>query len=451
MAHRVERLAESAEEPSAEDVMPHARARPMISVPRRSGRTAIAAALAAIVALSLAAWFWQGSLSAPRSSLQSMPRIFKVVPNAVASRLTITGTLKAGKMVPIVAPFDGFILDRKAQLGDRVAAGDTILIMDPGEAQSRFREAQAILLKATMALDVLVRWEISPDVTRARRALDGADAALAVVERQVAETKALLDRGIVSRNEFDGLVQQRDSQRMVAASSRLDLQTTLDRGNAENRQLADLEVKNAFARLEDLKHQLDGGTVVAPSTGVLVRPPVTTPSSQASLLSEPGTRVSRGQPLFAVADLAALVVVGKIDEVDINRIHVGQAVRISSDAFAGEVPGRIVTVSAEASGDPGATSAPSFEVRAIVSAEGGRLNSMRIGMSARMMIELAANPAALIVPVEAVRGTLAESKVRIRDPETGQEHDRRVTLGATSERGVEVLQGLEAGDVIVLP
>ncbi|MCK1651594.1 HlyD family efflux transporter periplasmic adaptor subunit [Bradyrhizobium sp. 149] len=411
----------------------------------------IAAALASIVAMSPAAWFWQGVISTPQSAPQPTSRVFKIVPSAVTSRLTITGTLKPGRTAPIVAPFDGFVLERKAQLGDRVAAGDTVLIMDTAEAQSRVREAQAILLKATMAFDVLVRWERSPDVTRAKRALENAEAALAIVERQVSETKTLLDRGIVSRNEFDGLVQQRDTQRMAADSSRLDLQTMLDRGNAENRQLADLEVKNALARLGDLKHQLDGSTVVAPSAGVLVRPPVAMPSSQTALLSEPGSRVSRGQPLFAVADLTGLVVTGKIDEVDINRVHVGQPVTISSDAFSGEVLGRIVAVSAEASGDQSASSAPSFEVRAAVRAQGALLGSMRVGMSARMTIELASDAGALIVPVEAVRGTLAEPRVRVRDPESGQEHDRRVALGATSERGVQVLNGLEAGEIIVFP
>src|SRR5262249_50624027 len=146
-------------------------------------------------------------------------RTFTVAPGAVVSKLTMTGILKAGKIVPIAAPFDGLILERRAELGDRVALGDTILVMDPGETQSRFRDAQAALLKASMALDVLLRWDTSPDVTRAKRAVEAADAALSVLERQVTETRALFDRGIVSRNEFDGLVQQRDAQRVAAAGS----------------------------------------------------------------------------------------------------------------------------------------------------------------------------------------------------------------------------------------
>ncbi|MDI3560528.1 efflux RND transporter periplasmic adaptor subunit [Bradyrhizobium sp. Arg816] len=411
----------------------------------------IAAALLAIVALSLTAWFWQNSASPPRSASESTPvRTFTVAPSAVVSRLTLTGTLRAGKVVPIAAPFDGPIRERRVQLGDRVVAGDTVLVMDPGEVQSRFRDAQGSLLKASMALDVLLHWDTSPDVTRAKRALEAADAALAVLERQVTETKALFDRGIVSRNEFDGLVQQRDAQRVAAVGSRLDLQTTLARGNAENRQLADLEMKNAQARLADLKQQVDGSTVLAPSSGILVRPPATTPSAQGSLSTEPGSRVSRGQALFSVADLSTLLVVGRIDEVDVNRVHVGQTATITSDAFASEIAGRIVGVSAEANTDQGGNPAPSFEIRAAMSVEAARRELVRLGMSARMTIELSANAKALVVPIEAVGGTREEPRVRIREPESGREFDRRVVLGTTTETGVEVLSGLGAGEVLLL-
>lgn len=451
MAHRVERLTVNAETPDAAETKRPVRACMTGFVPRQIKRVTIAAALLAVVALSLTTWFWQNGVSPPQTPAGlTTARTFTVAPSAVVSRLTLTGTLRAGKTVPIVAPFDGPILERKVQLGDRVAAGDTVLIMDPGEVQSRFRDAQGSLLKASMGLDVLVHWDTSPDVTRAKRAIEAADATLAVLERQVTETKALFDRGIVSRNEFDGLMQQRDAQRVAAASSRLDLQTTLARGNAEYRQLADLEMKNAQARLADLKQQLDGSTVFAPSSGILVRPPATAPSTQGSLSTEPGSRVSRGQALFSVADLSTLIVVGRIDEVDVNRVHVGQAAMITSDAFAGEIAGHIVGVSAEANANQGGNPAPSFEVRAAISVEAARRDMVRLGMSARMTIELMANAKALVVPIEAVGGTRVKPMVRIREPGSGREFDRPVVLGATTETGVEVLGGLETGEVVVL-
>ncbi|KQQ40744.1 hypothetical protein ASF58_07075 [Methylobacterium sp. Leaf125] len=91
--------------------------------------------------------------------------------------------------------------------------------MDTGDIESRLREAQAAFLKRSMAINLLDRCSTSPDVTRARRTQETAEASLAVIVRQVTETKNLLDRGIVSRNEYDGLVQQRDSQRNTATGA----------------------------------------------------------------------------------------------------------------------------------------------------------------------------------------------------------------------------------------
>ncbi len=189
---------------------------------------AIVASAAAIVALASLAWVWQAPVQAPAGTAVPAGRLFTVVPGTLSLRLTMMGIVGAGKTVAVLAPFDGAVRERRAQLGDHVAAGDTLLVMDAGEVQGRLRDAQAALLKAAMIADTLARWDTSPDVMRARRTLEAAESSLAVLERQATETKILFDRGIVSRNEYDALVQQRDTQRAMVASGRQDQQTTLE-------------------------------------------------------------------------------------------------------------------------------------------------------------------------------------------------------------------------------
>jgi RND family efflux transporter MFP subunit len=371
------------------------------------------------------------------------------------SRVTILGTIGAGKSVAVVSPFDGTVRERRAELGERVAAGDILVMMDGGEAESRFREAQSGLLKASMALDVLNRWDNSADVMRARRTLESTEATLSTYERQVIETKALLDRGIVSRNEYDGLVQQRDTQRVGAASARQDLQTTMERGNANNRQLAELDLANARARLSDLKQQVDGTMVRAPVAGILTRPPASGSASlQTPTVMDPGVRLTRGQSIFAIADTQTLIVTGKADEVDVNQLRIGQPVTIASDAFPGDpIIGRVVSVSAEAdSSIGGAARAPSFEVRAAFTGQSDEQRRIiRLGMSARMTIETRSNSSAIVIPVEAVRDATTAPVVRMRDPKTGEERDQPVVLGSTSESGIEIVKGLDAGATIIMP
>lgn len=410
------------------------------------------ASAAAIVALASLAWVWQAPVQAPAGTAVPAGRLFTVVPGTLSLRLTMMGIVGAGKTVAVLAPFDGAVRERRAQLGDHVAAGDTLLVMDAGEVQGRLRDAQAALLKAAMIADTLARWDTSPDVMRARRTLEAAESSLAVLERQATETKILFDRGIVSRNEYDALVQQRDTQRAMVASGRQDQQTTLERGSTDNRRLADLDLANARARLADLQQQVDGALLVAAAAGILARPPASPQAGQILPPIEPGSRVTRGQPLFTIADTATLVVAGKVDEVDVNRIRVGQPASITSDAFPGRpIAGRVMSISSEATGDQG-TRVPSFDVRAAFSEEDvARRQKIRLGMSARMTIETRSNSSAIVVPVEGVRGAPSEPTVRIRDVASGAIRDQAVVVGDTTEGGVEILRGLEAGDVLVIP
>lgn len=378
-------------------------------------------------------------------------RTIAVARVAVSSSITLVGTVGPGKTVAAVAPFDGVIGERRAQLGAPVEAGDVLVVMEAGEVGTRLREAQAASLKSAMAVALLDRWADSPDVVRARRALEAAEASLLLNQRQVAETKKLLDRGIVSRNEYDGLVQQRDMQRNTAAGARLDLQAALDRGSADNRRLADFELQNATSRLADLQAQADGGVVRAPVAGIVTRPPAGGQSGSPPVTIEAGARLSRGQPLFSIADTTTLVVIGRADEIDVNRIRIGQAVSIRGDAFPGDpIPGRIVAIGAEADAGPAGGRIPTFEVRAAFS---GRTNArphpIRIGMSARMEIETAADPGAIVVPIEAVQDPATRPSVRVRDPRSDAITSRSVVLGPTNARGIEIVEGLEPGDIVI--
>lgn len=454
MAHRPQRIAD-APTPKAPGTAAEAGIAEARSLPVKP----VLSAACALTVVGLVALTWLRDTDEPEPGRPLPPsaaageRAITVAPVATASVVTLVGTVGPGRTVAAVAPFDGVIRERRAQLGAPVEAGEVLVVMDAGEIEIRLREAQAAFLKSAMAITLLDRWTESPDVVRARRTQEAAEASLLLNERQVAETKRLLDRGIVSRNEYDGLVQQRDIQRNTAASARLDLQAALDRGSADNRRLAELELQNAKARLADLQAQADGSIVRAPVAGIVARPPASGLSGAAPVIIEAGARLTRGQPLFSIADTATLVVTGRVDEIDVNRIRIGQPVSIGGDAFPGDpIPGRIVAISAEADTGPAGGRIPTFEVRAAFSGRiGAQSGPIRIGMSARMRIETAVNPRAIVVPIEAVREPETRPSVQVRDPRSGETLTRSVVLGPTHAQGVEILSGLQPGDIVIEP
>jgi HlyD family secretion protein len=408
------------------------------------------------IALLVAVWHWlpipghqSTTMGGDRSPEEKTFRIRSV---PTIRQITLRGTVGAGRAVPVLMPFDGVIGDMKVQFGDHVNSGDILFILESNEIETRLRDARSGVLKAAMALEVLENWDTSPDVVHAKRSLEAAETSLAKLEHQVGETKVLFDRGIVSRNEYDSLVQQRDGQKLAVAGAEQDLNAALKRGAIDKRQVAELELENAKAKLVETQRQFDGATVRAPSSGILLRPPVQTTTSPTSAFVDTGARVQRGQVALMVADLASLIVSGKVDEIDINHVRIGQAVSITSDAFpALSLSGRIISASAEADQDASGR-APTFNVRAGVSSLNDDARStIRIGMSASMTIDLNENPAAIVVPINSVQRQASGATVKIIDQKTGIAHEQPVTLGATTPTGIEITSGLTSGDVLLIP
>jgi multidrug efflux pump subunit AcrA (membrane-fusion protein) len=422
----------------------------------RTRKAIIAACVLGAILLLLAGWQWLprpgSSSTADHGAFSAAAKSFHVQSVPSTWQLSIRGVVGAGRAVPVPIPFDGVIRDMKVQFGDRVGAGDILIVMDSDEIEIRLREARSSLLKAAMALDAMNHWETGPEVSRAKRTMEGAQTALLKLERQSSDTKALLDRGIVSRNEYDSLVQQRDAQKLIIAGAQQDLTDALKRGSADGRQLAELDLENAKAKLMETQRQFDGATIRAPTSGILLRPPLANASTAMPTLVDNGAHVQRGQTALMIADLASLIVSSKVDEVDINRIRIGQAVSITSDAFPElSLSGRIVGGSAEADQDS-STRVPTFNVRAIISEpDDAARNVIRIGMSARMTINVDAKQDTIIVPIAAVQREASGPTVRIIDAQTGAEQVRQVTLGATTPSGIEIMSGVKSGDALAVP
>lgn len=409
----------------------------------------VAALLGAVVCLIGFSWVFH--MKGATKTVLPQEETFVVRQSKLSSRLTTPGIIRAGKQIAVVAPVEGMIAKRATEIGDYVEAGSPLLELDVSEAEGRLRDAEAGVLKAAVAANVLENWQSSPDVMRAKRGVETGESQLANLERQVVDSKKLFDRGIVPRNDYDSLVQQRNQQKVTLEGLRQDLETTLSRGGEQPRRVADLELQNAREKYGHLQAQIAARIIKAPSTGILVRPPATSQSQNANTPSiDVGARVSQGQPLFSIADTTTLVAIGKVDELDVNALRLGADVEISGEAFPGAViHGHISGISAEASADPGGK-APSFEIRvAFANDDERRKAAIKLGMSAKMMIEVRDDNAATLIPLAAVGRDHGATFVQVRDKGANQLRRQDVALGATTANYVEVLSGLEPGDVLV--
>lgn len=415
----------------------------------RRGR--IAAALALVCGMLALWWGLSGPGGAPGPAVPiEKSQVVKREP--FTSTLNVTGTIGPGNGIDITAPFDGVIKSIDFAYGDLVNQGQTLVELDLSELEQSRNEAESAYLKAAQASDDMASWASGPEVSRARRAAAMAMFQLGDTENKLRETKALLDRGLVSRSEYDGMVQQQRSQKATLDAAQEDLGTTLRRGLGPNRRLAELDLKNAQLRLAKLSAQFGGAVLRAPDDGIVVRPPPGQGNGAGAEALHVGSRVTKGQLIGTIARAGGLGVSFRLDEADINRIKVGMPVTVTGPGFADiSLAGQIASVAGEASKDSaGGTGKASFTATARLDAlTRDQAARVKIGMTAMVVVIAYSNPSAIVVPPEAVQGAAPAATVLVRDPRTGSTRPVTVQVGQVNPDGVEILSGLKSGDILV--
>lgn len=152
-----------------------------------------------------------------------------------------------------------------------------------------------------------------------------------------------------------------------------------------------------------------------------------------------------------IYDLSALTFDINVDELDISKIKVGQEVNITADALGGKTfTGKVDKVNINGATQGGVTTYP---VTVLVD---GAPTDLYPGMNVSAKITVEDAGVVLCIPVDAVQrgntvlvgapGALDETGTKVIDPSKLEE--REVTLGRSDSEYIEVLSGLEEGDVV---
>ena len=375
-------------------------------------------------------------------------RVVEVAPAALEVVVPMVGKLEPLDLATVVSPLTGAVRRLAFRYGESVEAGRALLELDTSQVEVEERTARAAVIRAAQRVRELEQWDSSSEVSDARRNLSRADLELQAARRSFAEVGALFEKGIVRREENeaarDGLAKSELDHRSVEEQ----LTSVIEKGSAENRQIAAMELENARVQFEKVESRRQQAAVIAPASGVVLLPGSRGVGGAAL---EEGARVEQGQPLLAVGNLATLGVVCSADEVDVARVRLGQAARVRTEAFAGRtLAGAVRSVSAQATAAR-AGGATGFEVVvALEDVPAEALSGFRLGLSATAEVVVYARPDALMVPIEAVRNDERGDWVEVVGGD-GRTARREVRLGETTVDAVEVVSGLAAGDRVAVP
>jgi membrane fusion protein, multidrug efflux system len=339
------------------------------------------APMRAVFALALLASMSSCSKKAEETVSKAPPPAPVKVPLTVASEqpspdvLTLTGLIAADQRSEVTADTQGKVVSVLVERGQRVKMGQPVVQLDVRTAALSAREAQANLESA-----------------RAQKKL---------AEEECKRAQTLLDKGAITRSEYD-----RQSTQCTS---------TLQ------------QVSAAQARADMITKSIAHGLVRAPFDGVVTEKSVVA-----------GEWVAPGRTLFTLVDDDPLRIDLSVPEAAVRAVQKGQKVELSAVAFPDKTFTATIT---RLGGEIGRTRS------LIVEATLDPQTDLVPGMFAEAHVVIGQTPRP-VVPAEAVvkRGKVWHAFIAVK----GELQDRIVQVGPAPEPGkLSILQGVNKGDKLV--
>lgn len=435
----------------------------------------------------------------PKAQLTAGRRV-TVAAGTVTSTVGGTGNAASASSAGVdFAGSGGTLTALYVQPGQKVTAGQLLARIDATSAQQTLQTAQAQLASARAQYDQTVngatavqRQKDQLAIQSAQLGLNAASSSLTEARQQlatdtaqqnqlVAQAQADLRAGTGSQAQLSQAEQTRTAtlakdrqaitqaqQQVAGAKNQLAQQKLTATANATpttsavaqaNAQLNSAKVAVTQARKaveQTLLKAPQAGTVISVSgrvgqvvagggSAAVSSSGSSGSGSGTSASGSSGSSVSSGSSssFIVIADLATLTVTANIAEADAASVKAGQDASVTFPAAGAAVTGKVTQISLSS-----ITSNNVIQYPVTVTLQNVPV-TVRLGASATVSITTGSVDDALYVPSGAVTSVGRTHTVTVvRD---GTESVVQVRIGLVGDRGTQIVSGLSAGDVVVLP
>ncbi len=320
------------------------------------------------------------------------------------------GMLQASKLVNVGAQVSGQIQSLAVSLGDEIKQGDLIAQIDSLTQQNSLKEAQASLNSLNAQY-------------KAKQAQ------IKQANYEYVRQKGMLAAKASSRADFENA------------------EATLAIYKAELAQL-DAEIEKAKINVDSANVDLGYTTINAPMDGTVVYTSV-----------EEGQTVNANQTTPTIIELAKLdtmTVKAEISEADVIFVHPGQTAVFtilgqSNKQYQGTLraiePGPTIMDGDDS--DLTISDSDAIYYNAVFDVDNPE-GILRIGMTAQVSIVLEKSQDTLIIPAQVLQRAGGKDAYTVPVLENGQVVQKPVKVGINNKVNVEIVSGLQEGDLVVL-
>ncbi|WP_335752687.1 efflux RND transporter periplasmic adaptor subunit [Sulfitobacter sp.] len=232
---------------------------------------------------------------------------------------------------------DARIAELRVSIGDKVAAGDILAILDNlPQLKSAVASAQAAL-RVREANLVQTRASNTASRAEAQASLERAEATAKATQSDLDRVTALFERGVTTRADFDQVIARaneagRDVERALATLSRYATGSETVQADVA---VAEANLGAAHADLARAEQDLERAYVRAPERGTVLDINVRTGE-------RPGTA-----GIINLGDISQMTVEAEVYQTMIGRVTIGDPVTISADALREGLTGKVSAIGLE--------------------------------------------------------------------------------------------------------
>ncbi len=331
----------------------------------------------------------------------------EVAPGFIVAEVMGTGTLEARFQSSISPKISGRIETIEVDQGQRVSKGELLVTLDDEEFEQQVAIAEANLAAAQAAIN------------RIETDKETAVATYTQAKKSHVRLEKLVRERAVSQDELD------------KAAEALSVATTgISRADAAIAE-ANKQLIASQKTFDYHNSRLADSRVVAPFDGLIV-----------TRTREPGDVVVPGSAILQLISMEQLWISAWVDETEMSRLAVGQPARIIFRSESEQdFEGNVFRLGKE-------TDRETREF--VVDVDVKKLpENWAVGQRAEAFIEVARKTAAILLPANLI--VTRDGKIGVFINDAGVAVWQPIEIGLRNRRLVEVVSGLESGDLVVTP
>lgn len=319
----------------------------------------------------------------------------EVTQGTIVSRALATGTIQPQNEVQVKSKISGVVSSLYVQPGSYVKEGEPLLEIRPDPTPLELAEA--------------------------KRNLELTSVSLENIQRELARSQSLLDRNLISAQEFEAIKQRYDDAviRHQLNSERLEL---LESGRV------------------NIGGSLIESVIRAPISGFVLERMVEIGDPIVPL-----TTYQAGTPLMVLAEMDNLIFKGTVDEIDVGKISEGMPTEIKIGALPDtRVYGTLKMISLKSQKQDNSTV---FPIEILITETQGA--TLRAGYSANADIIIERREDVLLIPERVVTYRDDSAFIEIPGSAPGSRVETEIKTGLSDAIRVEVKDGLKKGDKVL--